>query len=139
MRGEASTAQIVWRACLVAVVLVAVGVTALFPRSLLQLVLPDQTVYADGFSEERFRKVRPGMSEQEVLSILGRPLEVYENAGGRKYRTSWSAKPSAVNPVDFRWWSYSKAGRLYDSYHVRAVRFDRDGRVVDVDQTFYND
>jgi hypothetical protein len=38
----------------------------------------DHTKYADDYSEEAFRKVRIGMSRDEVEALLGKPLLVYD-------------------------------------------------------------
>jgi len=40
----------------------------------------DTTTYADGFTEEAFQKLKPGMSLNEVYSLLGRPLAVRQEA-----------------------------------------------------------
>jgi hypothetical protein len=130
---------IVWRSVALAVVIFAVGVVAVFPGFVRDLVLPDQTVYAATFSEDRFGRVKPGMTEQEVLEILGRPLSISEHAGPRVYESNWAEGPSAVTGVEFRWWAYSKHGRLTDSYHVRAVKFSPDGKVLELLHRYHAD
>ena len=37
----------------------------------------EDTLYASGYSDHAFRLVRKGMSEAEVRSLLGNPLELY--------------------------------------------------------------
>lgn len=54
--------------------LAAVAVTMV--AALLMWQSRDTTVYSGRFSEEIFRKVRPGMNLQEVYSLLGQPLGV---------------------------------------------------------------
>lgn len=34
----------------------------------------DDTEYAQGYSDRAFREIRPGMSESDVLSLLGKPV-----------------------------------------------------------------
>ncbi len=36
----------------------------------------EKTTWAPGFSEEKFRVVYPGMKEDEVLKLLGQPLQI---------------------------------------------------------------
>ena len=38
----------------------------------------DTTVYAPGYTDSTFRRVRVGMTEAEVRKLLGPPLEVWE-------------------------------------------------------------
>lgn len=47
---------------------VSIGYESLLPH------LAGSTVWAPGFSEEAFLTLRPGMSQEEVSSILGEPL-----------------------------------------------------------------
>ena len=54
-------------------------------------VFTEDTVYAEGYSDKGFRSVRTGMSQQDVLDILGIPIEeiwVYENFNTREI-TIW--------------------------------------------------
>ena len=38
-------------------------------------ILPEQnTEYSSGYSDARFRKIRKGMSQEEVLNLLGKPI-----------------------------------------------------------------
>jgi inner membrane protein len=45
-----------------------------FRDGVVGLVLRDDTVYASGFSEARFRAIAPGASDQDVRSLVGAPL-----------------------------------------------------------------
>lgn len=119
--------------------LFTIAVMAVFPKALIERFLPDQTVYADGFSEIALGKVTPGMTEEDVLRVVGRPLLVSEFAGSHEYESSWAPGPSAVTGVEFKWWAYTKAGRLSESYKVRAVKFSRDGKVSEVLRRDYID
>lgn len=92
-------------------------------------VLDDTTVYAPGFSESQFQSLRPGLSRDAVIRIMGRPLEEKSNAG--------SPGPTSPSPL----WSYlaystSEAG---GSYHIRRVWLDREGRVSLVETGWYQD
>jgi outer membrane protein assembly factor BamE (lipoprotein component of BamABCDE complex) len=49
----------------------------------------EDTVYAPGYSDKAFRRVKRGMSEQEVLNILGSPLGeswCYEKTEHERFR-----------------------------------------------------
>lgn len=137
---EDSWWSVVWKSSVLAVVLFAVGVTVVFPRGVLELILPDQTVYADGFSDEKFARVRLGMTGDEVLATIGPPLEVViEPASRQTYKASWADRPSAMTGVRRFWWDYSRAGRVSDSYNVRSVELSPDGKVVNVSRHRYED
>src|SRR6476620_11233305 len=56
-------------------ILVAV-MGALFSIPTCLVWMEDSTYYAKGYSEGRFRSIRPGMQESEVIRILGEPLNV---------------------------------------------------------------
>lgn len=83
----------------------------------------EDTVYATGYSDEAFRRIRPGMSEQEVADLLGAPLEKYSFEGD--------------DGVERVGWRYSKSAHG-QSYRIRAVVFD-EGRVMTVFREFYLD
>ena len=78
------------------------------------------TRYASGFSDTKFSKVRIGMSRDEVLALLGEPLE-------RWYED---------NPE--RLWHYTlDAGKL--TYHRRWIWFGTNGTVTGVARKLYWD
>lgn len=83
------------------------------------------TVYAAGFSEDRFLKIVIGMSESEVVTLLGEPLDRYHPQAGNG--------PSIWN-MGMRW---SRSANDSD-YSVRAILF-KDGVVVDRLSEFYLD
>ena len=139
-RKQGNVWPIMWKSTLIAVVLFVLGVTVIFRTAVLQLILPDQTVYASGFSGQLFAQVRPGMGEQQVLSILGPPLDVtVEPESHQTYRRAWNDRPADRSGVRRLWWDYSRAGRFYDSYNVRSVELNAAGKVVAVDHHFYQD
>ncbi len=85
-----------------------------------------ETVYAPGYRESRFRKVRIGMTPNEVESILSRPI--------RKDSTSQRWAPCEN-------WIYSEPpppGTLGDNYWRRWVLFE-DGKVSVVVDDYYED
>jgi hypothetical protein len=55
----------------------------------------EHTEYADGFSEERFRRIRAGDSEASVRAALGEPLSVHTIAA-KKFLT-YSRSPSSTH------------------------------------------
>ncbi len=79
----------------------------------------DTTEYATGYSASAFRKVRPGMSEQEVTQLLGSPIDAAPLSGNRMT------------------WTYTRS-RPKGSYWVRAVVFDN-GKVEETVHEFYVD
>ena len=85
-----------------------------------------ETVYAPGYSESQFRRVRIGMTPNEVESILGRPI--------RKDSTSRRWSPCEN-------WIYSEPpppGTIGDNYWRRWVLFD-DGKVSAIVDDYYED
>lgn len=95
------------------------------------------TRYAPGYSDFRFRKIRVGMSENEVLCLVGEPLartdmdkrhqEICEEFGVEDKRT----------PTGLCRWEYSCAGDAYD-YRIRGVFFSK-GKVVRIEYSYYFD
>jgi hypothetical protein len=83
------------------------------------------TVYAAGFSDDRFLEIGSGMSESEVVASLGEPLERYQPRA-RDGPSSWN--------LGMRW---SRSANDSD-YSVRAVLF-KDGIVVQRLSEFYLD
>ena len=115
------------------------------PRSnpVVFVVCPEDTVYAPGFRESRFREVVPGMSVAELRARLGEPLLIKEyDAQGffiRKFdprdpvgteRRRWPAEEGKTGPPQESAWGYSKPGKRFDSYYVRVVFVDAAGRVL---------
>jgi len=81
----------------------------------------DTTVYADGFDEEAFRQLEPGMEIGEVHGLLGEPLATRQEDG----RAKWCYGEEPM----------SRRGSTYVVNHVfrpsRCVLFDGAGKVVD--------
>ena len=86
--------------------------------TLLSALLGDDTIYAEGYSDVKFRQVALGSSQEEVLSILGPPLETGVHNGESILRYAKSAQDS--------------------NYRVRVIVL-RNGRVLDKRHEFYVD
>jgi hypothetical protein len=87
------------------------------------------TVYAPGYDESHFRRVRVGMTRAEVESIMGPPLR-RDNTSQR-----WA---------HYENWIYSDPtppGRIGDNYWRRWVMFDRaaNGKVAVIVSDYYVD
>jgi hypothetical protein len=113
-------------------VLVFLWVAAI-PRDFVGSFLPDQTIYASDFRKSKFSEIHQGMTRQDVLNLVGHPLEVLEVAKVgeelRDYRTDWHEGPSALSNVQSEWWFFSRPGRLAKLHWYYRVSFDEGGRV----------
>jgi hypothetical protein len=83
------------------------------------LALREDTQYVPGYSDKAFRAVRPGMSSQQVLELLGQPLQ---------------RVPLGVLSET---WRYSRSPSE-GHYRLRAVQLRHD-RVVAVFHEFHVD
>lgn len=94
------------------------------------------TAWASGYSERAFRKIKPGMSEAEVYSRLGRPLE--ERMRGEKH---WLVYATWLH--EQRNWKGTEeyTGQERPNYnadwHVRSVAV-KDGRVTETYHEFHS-
>ena len=86
----------------------------------LPLVTPAETRYAAGYSEQAFRSLRCGSTQEEVRKALGEPLA--KRAFG----------PKTV-------FYYSEQANARANYHVRTVHFDGSGRMTERYAGFYVD
>ena len=87
---------------------------------LLSLGAEEDTEYAAGYSDKAFRNVRSGMTEANVLALLGEPLE-----------------KSPRRPDGTEGWRYARSPSDA-SYRVRVIRL-RHGIVTSVRHHFYYD
>ena len=81
-----------------------------------------ETRFAAGYTDRAFSEIRPGMTINEVLRILGEPLD----------RATWTSWPEGE-------WQYSQPASSTGHYHLRTVRFSDDGRVSAAYKVFYFD
>jgi hypothetical protein len=87
------------------------------------------TVFSEGYSEANFDQIRAGMSEAEVIELLGEPLDrdrmiLSFNQGARS-----AAMPAGSSAM----WSYShdNAAGIWDfAWLGRFIYFDEAGRVT---------
>jgi outer membrane protein assembly factor BamE (lipoprotein component of BamABCDE complex) len=87
------------------------------------LFFPDDTIYAAGYSGGAFREIRVGQSQQEVLALIGEPLN---------RSLSWDDRRE--------YWYYSRHGTRFDNYWNKIVVFDAfKGRVVSKVDELYSD
>ena len=88
---------------------------------LLSRLFQEDTVYAEGYTDEGFRQVHIGMSETEVRQLLGDPLETYmPRQGVNRTSLQYSRSPGNTH------------------YRIRAI-FIRDGRVISKKVEFWVD
>jgi hypothetical protein len=108
-------------------------------------LLLENTRYSEAYSESAFSRIREGMTIEEVIRLMGEPLEIMERSNGRIVRVKekvdgfWRISSSAAwGDVDTIFYSYSLPG---DSEHwfVRTVTFSSDGIVIGVEKSFYVD
>ena len=86
---------------------------------------PD-TVFASGFSEQRFSKVKPNMTKNEVSQILGEPL-------GKTPWDLWGADHLG------ECWDYSDSTTNILNYHLRRFIFNPDGKVEYIAREYYSE
>jgi hypothetical protein len=97
----------------------------------------EYTVYADGYSESKFRSIRIGMTVRQVEEIMGPPLTkgLWQAPNG-----SGPITPG-VDPID-EIWHYARGGKHVQlrtaSHWQRAVLF-RNTVVWGTDSTYYID
>jgi hypothetical protein len=88
-------------------------------EAIISVMYGGPTEYSVQYSDARFREIRPGLSEKDVRTLLGEPLEIYgirDNEHG---------------------WAYSR--KIGDgSYRVRAVIF-RGSTVIEIIHEYYVD
>jgi hypothetical protein len=94
------------------------------------LATADDTVWADGYSESRWRDVKVGMKRDEVYALLGLPLEVRTKCSAFDFDTLRQLPGEAVEC-----WSRTPQN---SNYHVRQIIFKGDV-VVDKQNEFYLD
>ena len=91
------------------------------------------TVYANGYSESRFRSLRAGMTVREVEDIMGSPLEK-----GKWQVPNRSGPTTPGKGILDDIWYYSRAGKARGNYWRREVWF-RNGAVYRTETAYYLD
>jgi hypothetical protein len=76
-------------------------------------LLGEETIYAPGYDERNFRKIRPGMVEADVVKIMGQPLNRNKGPFFDESRLVWR---------------YSDQKTATDNFHRRWVVW-KDGKV----------
>lgn len=86
----------------------------------LELIESEETIYSPGYNESNFKKIRKNMSSNEVLSLLGEPID--------------RIKLSENEEV----WRYTEQGPHNTNYRERNVVFCN-SKVIEIDDSFYID
>lgn len=116
------------RAALLIAVLTLIFAAVWYPLPVIDKIasvifFPQDTIYAPRYSDEAFRKVRVGQNRQEVLVLLGEPLE-----RGRHQDDSTE------------YWYYSRHGPRYQNYWNKIVVFGApNGHVIRKVDELYSD
>ncbi|MCD6066763.1 MAG: hypothetical protein K0S33_1589 [Bacteroidetes bacterium] len=92
---------------------------------ILSLIFVSDTEYAKGYSHIKFRQIKIGMTEKQVIIMLGPPLY--------KWKPYGENDPSKRNYIGF---GYSQGQK--GSYRLRQINFDK-GIVVEIKNYFYID
>jgi hypothetical protein len=89
------------------------------------VLLPDDTIYGRRFSTAQFSKIQPGMSHDDVIRLIGEPLEVWSISRSNGERTvrkhSWDAIALPEQNLEQEWWFYSKPGRFNYRWYYRVT------------------
>jgi hypothetical protein len=95
------------------------------------------TVYAEGYSESKFRSLRVGMTARQVEDIMGPPL----TKGHWQYQSGSGPTTPGVGILEDMWY-YTRGGKQVRqgtaSHWKRTVLF-RNGLVYETDITYYLD
>ena len=87
----------------------------------LDVLLPDDTIYAPGYTDDQFNSVKVGMTEAEVHRRIGSPID------------KWS-RPLSPREESMRWTRSARDS----NYKIRVLVF-RSGRVSKKFAEFYVD
>lgn len=141
------------KALSLALVLGAALIASVIAFQFRTLWLPDMTEYATGFSAEKWNRINVGMSEDEVTSVLGYPLEITERGKEGVLRVRhlsgsfqdkqcyYNLSPAAYDPakIESIMFKYSRPGKWLDSYNMRLLKIDPTRRVIEKVTAYYND
>lgn len=79
--------------------------------------IDEGTIWAPGFSEDKFNKVKVGMTVSEVIALLGKPLD----------------------GMDDGYWRYTKQDVGTSDFDQRWIVFDANGTVKEIRKSFFID
>ena len=84
--------------------------------------IDEGTIWAPGFSEKNFSKIKKGMSKKEVFTLMGKPLRGFDDCN-----------------KDYCGWVYTKNDSPTSDFDQRWVFFNRRGKVIEIRKSFYID
>lgn len=88
--------------------------------NLFGLIGHEDTVYAPGYTDAGFRRIKTGMTEQEVFGIIGKPLKEYrpdmtESMRVLLYSESPRDTDYRIRQINL---SYGKVSRKHTEYYM---------------------
>lgn len=83
--------------------------------------IDEGTIWAPGFSEEKFNRIKLGMNSNDVLNLLGRPLRGIEGCEKSCF------------------WIYTMQDSPTSDFDQRWVIFDHNNKVTEIRKSFYID
>ena len=98
-----------------------------FSGMFLNILFVSDTKYAEGYTDKRFNKINIGMSEKEVITILGEPIlrwSPYVNTIFKE-KAHFIGLEYSISPTDTH-------------YHLRQIYLDN-GKVAEIIGYFYLD
>jgi len=91
------------------------------------LVFPPDTRFSEGYSHKKFRRIEIGMTQEQVVEILGKPLDIWKPYELTKY----------IEKRHYVAFQYSESPSSVD-YRLRQVYFDN-GIVAEIINYYYFD
>lgn len=92
-----------------------------FQEFVLSSISEEETTYAKGYSDKAWDEVKINDTFEKVLKLLGEPLKIYKaNDGSFSYH-------------------YTYQGPRDTNYRIRAIFFNKEGRVIEKLKEFYVD
>lgn len=83
--------------------------------------IDEGTIWAENFSEENFDRIKTGMTSNEVLSLLGEPLNSLERCEAECY------------------WYYTKQDAGTSDFDQRLVVLNQSKKVIEIRKGFFID
>lgn len=123
--------------------IIAFFILILFPEQYFTPAPAIGTTFAKGYDEARFDQIQPGMSRDEVIALLGDPLEKMTLVGGGMMVALEQGERNTSMPAgSAEMWSYSQDGGIgiWDfAWLGRYVYFDDAGKVTGTLEWVYYD